>query len=82
MKGACVGNYYKSFLLEYELAFPYGFGPLLAHTLIPCTLWQLKSNDGVKGLPLRLQASKPGGKSTLGFLENKIKGEIHEDFLK
>ena len=56
------------YLLVYELALPNGFGPLFAHTLIPCTLWQLKSRDGVKGLPFRLQGWNPGGRSTLGFL--------------
>ena len=33
---------------------PNGFGALLAHTLIPCTLWMLVSKVGVKDRPFKL----------------------------
>ena len=43
---------------------PYGRGPFVTQTSIPCLLWQLRSIVGVNGLPLRLQCWKLGGRSS------------------
>ena len=43
---------------------PYGRGPFVVQTSIPCLLWQLRSIVGVNGLPLRLQCWKLGGRSS------------------
>ena len=44
---------------------PYGRGPFVVQTSIPCVLWILRSMVGVNGLPLRLQCWKLGGSSAL-----------------